>query len=249
MKFLLALLLTVTANAAVLEKDGDNFKLLKNSFKASELIEDYARLMNLNMSVASDFQDETFEIYGKTTLTKSQVEGYVSRVLSISFHTMIVDPAVPFIQVIQSRDARYTTLPVYEDLKQLPENDNFVQFNYRLKFADATDVARNMRPFLSRYGRVIDVPHARSIHIADTADNVKRLIAITDVVDVEGYEKDKKEIEAINEKHKKMIKNEKSLLTILVENNGIFLVVFMILGVILGFGVRGYMMKRVEGGW
>ena len=249
MKFLIALLFVVTANAAVLEKQGEEFKLLKNTFQASELVEDYARLMNLNMSVASDFQDETFEIYGKTTLTKDQVEGYVSRVLSISFHTMIVDPAVPFIQVIQSRDARYTTLPVYNDLKDLPNNDNFVQYNHRLQFADPSDVARNMRPFLSRYGRVIDVPHARSIHIADTADNVKRLIAMTNIVDVADYEKDKKEIEAINEKYKKLIKNEKSFITILVENNGIFLVVFTILGLILGFGIRGYMMKRVEGGW
>lgn len=250
MKFLITLLfLTSIANAAVLEKQGDGFKLLKSTFKASELVEDYARIMGLNMSVASDFQDETFEIYGKNTLTKDQVEGYVSRVLSISFHTMIVDPAVPFIQVIQSRDARYTTLPVYNDLKDLPNNDNFVQYNHRLKFAEPADVARNMRPFLSRYGRVIDVPHARSIHLADTADNVKRLIAMAEIVDVEGYEKDKKEIDEINEKHKKIMKHEKSFVNILIENNGIFLVVFMLLGLILGFGIRGYMMKRIEGGW
>jgi general secretion pathway protein D len=162
---------------------------------------------------------------------------------------MIVDPAVPFIQVIQSRDARYTTLPVYDDLKALPNNDNFVQFNYRLKYADPADVARNMRPFMSRYGRVIDVKHSKSIHILDSADNVKRLIAITQIVDVESYTKDKEEIEAINAKYRKLLKNEKSFLSILVENNGIFIVVFMILGLILGFGIRGYVMKRVEGGW
>jgi type II secretory pathway component GspD/PulD (secretin) len=250
LKFLILIALMINiASAAVLEKDGEGFKLLKPVFKASELVEDYARIMNLNMSVAQDFQDETFEIYGKNTLTKDQVEGYVSRVLSISFHTMIVDPAVPFIQVIQSRDARYTTLPVYSDLKALPNNDNFVQFNYRLKFAEPADVARNMRPFLSRYGRVIDVKHAQSIHILDSADNVKRLIAIIQIVDVESYTKDKKEIEEINEKYRKLLKNNKSFLTIMLENNGIFLIVFMVLGLILGFGIRGYMMKRIEGGW
>jgi hypothetical protein len=68
-------------------------------------------------------------------------------------------------------------------------------------------------------------------------------------VDVDTYDKDKKEIAEINEKHKKIMKNEKSFVTILIENNGIFLIVFMILGLILGFGIRGYLMKRVEGGW
>lgn len=250
MKFLITLLLSLSiAQAAVIEKRGEEFVVVKNPFKASELLQDYARLMNKNFSINSDFQDEEFEVYGKKTLTKDQVEGFLSRVLSISGEMMINDPQMPFIQVLQGRDARYSTLPVYDNFDAFPDNDNFVQYNFRLKYADPSDVARNMRPFLSRYGRVIDVPHARSIHLADTGSNIKRLVAMTRIIDVDTYDKDKKEIEAINEKHKKILKNEKSLVQILIENNGIFLIVFMILGLILGFGIRGYMMKRIEGGW
>lgn len=250
MKYLILLiLLTNVAFSAVIEKRGEEFAVLKNPFTAKELLLDYGRLMNKNVSVYPDFQDEEFEVFGKKTLTKEQIEGFLSRVLSISGSMMIVDPAVPYIQVLEGRDARYSTLPVYDDLNAFPDNDNFVQFNFRLKHAEPRDMARNMRPFLSRYGRVIDVPHARSIHLADTGSNIKRLVAMAKIIDVESYDKDKKEIEAINDKHRKVLKNEKSLVDILIENNGIFLVVFMVLGLIIGFGVRGYMMKRIEGGW
>lgn len=250
MKYLLISLFILNSSfAAVLEKSGNEYRLLKTTFQASELLNDYSRIMKLNMSVYQDFRDETFEIHGKKTLTQDQVEAYVSKVLSIGDNTMIAEPSAPFVQVIQSRDARYTTLPVYTDIKDIPDNDNFIQFNFRLKHADPSDVARNMRPFLSRYGRVVDVSHARSIHLLDTGSNVKRLIAISQIIDVAEFAKGKQEIEAINEKHKKILKNEKSSLTILLENNGIFLIVFLILGLILGFGVRGYMMKRIEGGW
>ena len=58
-----------------------------------------------------------------------------------------------------------------------------------------------------------------------------------------------KEVEEINEKHKKVLKKEKSVFDILTQNNAVFLVLFTLVGLIMGFGIRGYLMKRVEGGW
>ena len=250
MKYFIALIMAISfAHAAVIEKKGEEFTLLKSSFNASELLQDYAQIMDKNFSVYQGFHDEVFEVYGKKTLTLEQVEGFLSRVLSISENMMIVDPGIPFIQVIEGRDARYSTLPVYDNIDAFPDNDNFVQYNLRLKYAEPSDVAWNMRPFLSRYGRVIDVPHARSLHLADTGSNIKRLVSMAKLIDVDTYAKDKKEIESINEKHRKILKKEKSLVDIMLENNGVFLIVFMILGLILGFGIRGYVMKRIEGGW
>ena len=183
------------------------------------------------------------------TLTEAQLDAYVARAISISESALIVDPAAPFVQVIEARDSRYTTLPVVEDETKIPDNDNLIQFNHRLKYADASDMARNLRPFMSRYGRVIDVPYAKSVHIADSGSNIIRLLAMIKVIDVAAYDEGKKEIEDLNEKHRKILKNEKSVGMIVLENQGVFFIVFLILGLILGFGVRGYLMKRVEGGW
>ncbi len=235
--------------ASVLEKNGDGFRLVKNKFKASELLADYSRLRNLNLSVYSDFQDETFEVNGKSKLTTEQVEAYVSKVMYLSDNAMIVEPASPFITVVVARDARYTVLPVISEEKDIPENDNYIQYQFKLSHADPSDLARNMRPFLSRYGRVMDHVHARTVHFLDTGNNVRRMVTISKILDVPEFKESKKEIDEINEKHRKILRKEKSVVDILIENNGVFLIVFLLLGLIIGFGIRGYAMKRIEGGW
>lgn len=250
MKYLfLSFLISGILQASVLEKDGDAFRLTKNTFKASELLADYSRLMNLNLSVDTNFLEESFEVNGKSKLTKDQVEAYVSKIMYLSENALIVIPGAPYISVTQARDARYTVLPVISDEKDIPENDNYIHFQFRLNHADPSDLARNMRPFLSRYGRVLDHIHARTVHILDTGNNVRRMVTISKILDVEEFKQSKKEIDDINEKHRKILKKEKSVVDILIENNGVFLIVFLLLGLIIGFGVRGYAMKRIEGGW
>jgi hypothetical protein len=96
---------------------------------------------------------------------------------------------------------------------------------------------------------VIDVANAESIHIADNATNVRRLVKLIQILDTEEFVKSKKEIDDLNEKHKKILTKEKSWYEIFSQNNGIFLFVFLLVGLIIGFGTRGYMMKRIEGGW
>ncbi len=247
--FILMFFIVSTSSATVLERDGNGFRLTRNKFSARELLKDYSALSELNLSVSPDFTDQTFEIHGNRKLSREMVEGFVSRIMDISGNAFIVKPQSPFVEVISARDARYATVPVYEDESMIPYNDNYIQFNFRLKHADPADLARNMRPFLSRYGRVVDVKHARTVHLMDNASNVRRLIQISKIIDVPSFKEGKKEIDSINEKHRKILKNEKDVLAILLENNGIFLVVFLVLGIILGFGIRGYVIKRVEGGW
>lgn len=247
--FIILLFMSSLLHASVLERNGEGFRLLKKSFKASELLADYSRLMNLNLSVYSDFQDETFEVNGESRLTKEQVEAYVSKIMYLSDNAMIAEPGSPFVQVVEARDARYTVLPVISNEKDIPENDNYIHYQFRLKHVDPSDLARNMRPFLSRYGRILDHIHARTVHILDTGNNVRRMVAMSKILDVEEFKQSKKEIDQINEKHRKILKKEKSVVDILVENNGVFLIVFLLIGLIIGFGVRGYAMKRIEGGW
>ncbi len=246
---LLVLFLISSASAAILERDGEGFRLTKNSITGRELLNDYSALMKKNLSVYQDFDDGVFVVHGSRRLSRQQIDGFVSRIMSISGNSLITQAQSQFVEVIAERDARYATVPVYEDEKNLPDTDSFIQFNFRLKHADPADFARNMRPFLSRYGRIIDVTHARSVYLTDTGSNVRRMIEISKIIDIASFAEGKKEIEAINEKHRKILKKEKDVLAILLENNGIFLVVFLVLGMIMGFGIRGYVIKRIEGGW
>lgn len=153
------------------------------------------------------------------------------------------------INVISSRDLRYATLPVYTNILDVPETDEGIQYNYTSKYYGSEDVVNILRPFLSRYGRVISSKSSNTIHISETGKNVKRLVKIIQAMDNEETLKSKKEVDEINEKNKKLISKDKGYLDTFIKNSGLLMIVFLLIGLIIGFGGRGYMMKKVEGGW
>ena len=52
----------------------------------------------------------------------------------------------------------------------------------------AAEIARNFRPFMSRYGRIIDIKQTNTIIIADTGSNINRLAKMVKFLDVAGHE-------------------------------------------------------------
>jgi general secretion pathway protein D len=106
-----------------------------------------------------------------------------------------------------------------------------------------------MRPFLGRFGRIIDVKNSNSVYVADTGNNIRRIAQIAHYLDTEGYSKNRREMQEINEKHKIARTKSKSFYEILTKNESIFILIFFLMGSIIGFGTRGYMMKKIEGGW
>jgi len=251
MRTIIIFLLVITsAYGEVLKRNSDgDFILGQQNFKVSQLLSDYAALMNFNLSVTSEFQDETFTVQGSPVIKKEQMENYVSILLSQSGNAVIRMPDSHFMQVISARDIRYTTIPIYKSLEEIPKNDNQSQFSYSLKHMDGTELARNIRPFMGRYGRIIDIKHANAINITDTGNNLRRLAEIILNLDKEEFKKSRDEIQEINAKNKKSLIKEKSFFEIISNNQLIFILVFFLMGIIFGFGARGYMMKKVEGGW
>ena len=68
-------------------------------------------------------------------------------------------------------------------------------------------------------------------------------------LDSPDYLKSAAEVKELNEKNKKTIEKKKGFIEILNNNNVIFLLLFSLVGAVIGFGIRGYAMKRIEGGW
>lgn len=251
MKILIITILFIsTSYAEVLRKNANgDFTLIKNSFTARELLADYARLEKLNLNTTSDFEDQTFTTLGKLEIPKSQIDSYVSSIMNQSGNAIIKSNTSSQVQVIRGSETRYSTLPIYIDLSKVPDSDDIIQFNYTIKNIEAAELSRNMRPFLSRFGRVIDMKSANTIHFTDTARNIIRMIKIVHFLDTEETAKSQKEVNELNEKHKKALAKQKSWQEVLVKENIIFITAFLLIGLILGFGVRGYTMKKIEGGW
>lgn len=250
MKYLLTLILiSGSLYAEVLKKttDGD-FVLTKNTISASELITDYARLMGYNMNISTYVKDESFEVQGEMLIPKDQIESYVSSILMAAGSAMIRAKDSRFLQVIDARDIRFTTVPTYTKLEDIPENVNYAQYSFVLKYIESSDLARNMRPFMSRYGRIIDV-RDHMVYIIDNGKNLRRIGKIAQALDTEEFLKSKKEIDSINEKYKQSKVKSKTFYEILTQNQTIFILIFFLMGSIIGFGTRSFVMKKVEGGW
>lgn len=247
--FIFILLLTSVAQAELLKpKASGEVEVLKSSFSALEILEEWAKLRGINLSIDRDFPKKAiFHLRGKKSLKSEELDAYITGVVGQSQFTLVTFPDSKFVKVLNTRDVRYEPLPVYKNMKEVPENHSYAQMVYELKHIDPRDLARNLRPFLSRYGRVID--HSNIIYVADETRNLKRIGKIINFLDTEEYAKSLKQTQELNKKHEKVVKEEKSIIQILSEKEIIFLIIFFIMGSIIGFGARGYLMKRIEGGW
>jgi type II secretory pathway component GspD/PulD (secretin) len=254
MKFLililiLSILFISSVSAEVLKKDGNDFIVVKPVFKMSEILSDYVKLEKLSMSLDRDFTDSAFTHQGTHIIHHEKIEKYISNLLNQSGNSIIRSPGTNYLRIVSDRNIRYATLPLYKEISEIPENANYIQFSYQLKHVHAYELSNNLRPFIGRYGRVIDVSNSEAVIIADTATNILRLSKLIPEIDTEAFAKSRKEITDINEKNKKIISKEKGVYSIFTENQGVFLVIFLFLGLIIGFGSRSYMLKRIEGGW
>ena len=92
-----------------------------------------------------------------------------------------------FYKVINARDIRYTPTKIYTG-NYTPDTENYVMRVISLKSVSAAEIARNFRPFMSRYGRIIDIKQTNTIIIADTGSNINRLAKMVKFLDVPGHE-------------------------------------------------------------
>jgi type II secretory pathway component GspD/PulD (secretin) len=244
------LLLSLSLKAEVLQKNHKGeFVFTKDSFETREILSDYARLEELNLVMEPAQWKEVFHRAGPKTMAPSVMQNYLSVVLMQAGASAVVSSDKTTLHVLPARDMRYTPLPHFTDSKDIPANHNYAQLTRELKHIKASELTRNLRPFLGRYGRVIDDVPSNTITITDMGINIKRAMQIADHLDTETFARREAFVEAENEKYQQIIRPERGLAEILASQQGIFLLVFLLLGGIIGFGVRGYMMKRVEGGW
>jgi len=248
MKLLLALLIAVTnVEAAVFSINGDKVEFQNSNFMISDLIKDYATTEKMNVVFDSDYRDGQVMTVGPRNIDKASFELYISTMLSQSGFGMRILPETRTLSVFNRRDVRYIITSSYSDLTKVPDTYEHIQFMYELKHIQSAELARNLRPFIGRYGRIID--HTNSILLSDTGKNVRRVMKIIQELDNPDYLKSAAEVKELNEKNKKIFEKKKGFIEILNNNNVIFLLLFSLVGAVIGFGIRGYAMKRIEGGW
>ena len=174
MKYLFLLLVSFQAYGALKVSGEDVLPFNNPKYPIKELIKDYAEFMKLNVTYASSMiKNETVHIELNTKTPKAEFKKIFYEALYTLGYSPNEDMDVLWIN--ESRDNRYLVSRVYTD-GTFPKDASFSTVVYKLKYPLSAEIARNLRPFMSRYGRVIDLNDARTILIHDRGDNAERLI-------------------------------------------------------------------------
>lgn len=246
MKILLLLLISLSTNAAI-KFNGDKLTIINNQLDLKELAKVYANYKELNLVLAPSFKSTKIEVFGKNTVEANELEKFISNIYFEQGYTFLIRDN--FLQVINSRDIRYKSVPMYNKITEVPKTYNVVQFTLATTHIPSRDISRNLRPFMGRYGRIIDESNGQSLVIQDSALNIHRVYQIIKTLDTPEYEKLRSKLDGINKSLNPELVYEESFTDVIADQNILFIVLFSLLSLVIGFGIRGYMMKRIEGGW
>jgi len=192
-------------------KDG---KVLPFEFKNVSLevaIEEISNVLDLSVAYNKSDLKEKLPVTLKvvSAIEKEELKEYFFRILSMHNMSYLEEDFGGII--MPTRNSRDFYIPLYEGQKT-PDTNNNVLSSYRMQYPFGGMFIRNMRPDLSRYGRIMDFPKARSILIYDTGKKIQYFLASLKEFDTkENFDRyiEKRKEDAIKESKKS--KEEKKI--------------------------------------
>jgi type II secretory pathway component GspD/PulD (secretin) len=179
--FSLLILFSVSAFAELTIKDGMVQPINFQNYPLEQFIEDYAAGFKKTLLMSSLGKDDAKINFNlKKSISLDSFERMFITVLGAHSLTLVEDKS--FARVIASRDTRYTPSEFYTS-KNFPKENRYILVFHELKNPLAKSITRNMRPFLSRYGRIINFNDAHSIVISDRGEQIGNLIEIINSLD------------------------------------------------------------------
>ena len=149
-----------------------------------EITRHMQKLTGINLILDKDVKGKV-SIIAPTPITVGDAWKAYLAALNMAGYSLVKSGA--FYKVINAREIRYTPTKIYTG-NYTPDTENYVMRVISLKHVSAAEIARNFRPFMSRYGRIIDIKQTNTIIIADTGSNINRLAKMVKFLDVPGHE-------------------------------------------------------------
>lgn len=178
----LVLLLSFQINASIIKK-GD--AIVPFEIKDQSLINFLGEYAN-SMGVQINFTKDTIKLQDKVslkinkTISLKDFREIIYTVLSTRGYTMDEDGKNYW--VYSERDVRYMPSQiVYDQLDDI--NAKHVLYVHTLKYPIGNLIARNLRPFVSRYGRTIDIRNSNTLIVSDRKTNIVKIKTIIEQMD------------------------------------------------------------------
>lgn len=172
---------------------------LAANLSCSELkacLKNYSEISGKKYIVAKDVKGKGFDLNVSGDMKK--IDFSLSFLLNQHGYTRIKQPENDLTVVIPTRDIRYNPTPLInsENIDAVPKNYDYVMIKHKLKNKIlGKDITRSLRPFMSRYGRIIINQTPGIITLQDTGLNIHRLLELIKDYDSELSQDEIKEIE------------------------------------------------------
>ena len=149
-----------------------------------ELTRHMQKLTGINLILDKDVKGKV-SITAPTPITVGDAWKAYLAALNMAGYTLVKSGA--FYKIINARDVRYVPTEIYTG-SYTPNTESHMMKVLSLKNVDAAEISRNFRPFMSRYGRIIDIKQTNTIIISDTGSNIARLERLIKFLDVPGHD-------------------------------------------------------------
>ncbi len=173
-----------------------------------ELTKHMQKLTGINLILDKDLKGKISIVAPSPITVGDAWKAYLTS-LDLNGYTLVKSGA--FYKIINQRDLRNATIDIYSG-SFTPETDTYIMRVQPLKNINATEISRNFRPFMSRYGRLIDIKQTNTLLMIDTGSNITRLLRMIQFLDVPGHEET---LQIIKVKHSSAQEIAKLLDTIL----------------------------------
>lgn len=149
-----------------------------------ELTKHMQKLTGINLILDKDLKGKV-SIMAPTPITVGDAWKAYLTALEMNGYTLVKSGS--FYKIVSTRDIRYTPTEIYTG-NYTPNTDNYAMRIIPLKNINSTEVTRSFRPFMSRYGRIIDIKQTNTIIVQDTGNNINRLVRLIKFIDIPGHE-------------------------------------------------------------
>ncbi|MBT3584982.1 MAG: type II secretion system secretin GspD [Halobacteriovoraceae bacterium] len=149
-----------------------------------DLTKTMQKLTGINLILDKDLKGKVTIMAPSPVTVGDAWKAYLTA-LNLNGYTLVKSGS--FYKIVNSRDIRYTPTKIYTG-NYTPDTENYVMRILPLKNINSTEVTRSFRPFMSRYGRIIDIKQTNTIIVQDTGSNINRLVRLIKFIDVPGHE-------------------------------------------------------------
>ncbi len=149
-----------------------------------DLTKHMQKLVGINLILEKDLKGKV-SIVAPTPITVGDAWKAYLTALNMNGYSLVKSGS--FYKIVNSRDIRYTPTKIYTGT-YTPDTENYVMRIIALKNVNSTEVTRSFRPFMTRYGRMIEIKQTNTIIVQDTGDNINRLVRLIKFIDVPGHD-------------------------------------------------------------